>query len=235
MNQFLKYLRSLIFSQQKDLKLNVLLEALKKNASEDLFIQIELYEKCQLEDEQEAFSKNGLNFNSPQEIFNAICLKTQNFQNVSKKFLELLQFIHQMSEFHGEQHNSSLQMENLFSKILLGFSASPINRGFWGISSTTLKLAEIPTIGYEKNTLTILANLRNSFYVNGINRNHSLSVEIGGTRFEFCKGKPVTCASWKHIVVVLLGNISTLESILLSKIVSNHKSEISDIFSSSGS
>lgn len=115
MNQFLKYLSSLIFSQQKDLKLNVLLEALKKNASEDLFIQIELYEKCQLEDEQEAFSKNGLNFNSPQEIFNAICLKTQNFQNVSKKFLELLQFIHQMSEFHGEQHNSSLQMENLFS------------------------------------------------------------------------------------------------------------------------
>jgi hypothetical protein len=34
------------------LKLDIHLEELKKSASEDLFIQIELYEKCQLEDEQ---------------------------------------------------------------------------------------------------------------------------------------------------------------------------------------
>jgi threonine aldolase len=101
------------------------LEELKKSASEDLFIQIELYEKCQLEDEQEAFSKNGLDMNNPLDVFNAVCLKNQNFKNVNQKFLELLQFVYQMSEFHGENNNynnnnnnntnASSQMETLFA------------------------------------------------------------------------------------------------------------------------
>jgi hypothetical protein len=101
------------------LKLDIHLEELKKSASEDLFIQIELYEKCQLEDEQEAFSKNGFDMNNPLDVFNAVCLKNQSFKNVNQKFLELLQFVYQMSEFHGENNNSNnkaaSQMETLFA------------------------------------------------------------------------------------------------------------------------
>ena len=71
-----------------------------------------MYEKCQLEDEQEAFNSNGLNMNNPFDVFNAICLKNQNFKNVNHKFLELLQLVLQMSEFHG---NVVSQMETLFT------------------------------------------------------------------------------------------------------------------------
>ena len=80
-----------------------------------IFIQIELYEKCQLEDEQEAFNSNCLNMNNALDVFNAICLKNQNFKNVNHKFLELLQLVLQMSEFHGEQNNVVSQMETLFT------------------------------------------------------------------------------------------------------------------------
>lgn len=68
-----------------------------------------------MEDEQEAFNKNGININNPLDIFNAICLKNQSFKNINQKFLELLQSILQMSEIQGEHGNSILQMETYFN------------------------------------------------------------------------------------------------------------------------
>jgi hypothetical protein len=53
--------------------------------------------------------------NNPLDVFNAICLKNQNSKNVNHKFLELLQLVLQMSEFHGEQNNVVSQMETLFT------------------------------------------------------------------------------------------------------------------------
>ena len=53
--------------------------------------------------------------NNALDVFNAICLKNQNFKNVNHKFLELLQLVLQMSEFHGEQNNVVSQMETLFT------------------------------------------------------------------------------------------------------------------------
>jgi len=122
------------------------------------------------------------------------------------------------------------KIENLFSNILKAFSASPNGRGFWHISDAMLQQAAIPTTGPEKDTLTVLANLRNSFHANGMHNKDYLSVDIGGIRFEFCTGKPVKCASWRHIVVIMLANISVLESILFSDKVSNLRSEIPDAF-----
>jgi hypothetical protein len=122
------------------------------------------------------------------------------------------------------------KIENLFSNILKALSASPNRSGFWHISNAMLQQAGIPTTGPEKNTLTVLANLRNSFHANGMHNNDSLSVDIDGIRFEFCKGKPVECASWKHIVVIMRANISVLESVLFSNRVSNLRSEIPDTF-----
>ena len=122
------------------------------------------------------------------------------------------------------------KIENLFSNILKALSASPNRRGFWQISNAMLQQAGIPTTGPEKNTLTVLANLRNSFHANGMHNNDSLSVDIDGIRFEFCKGKSVECASWKHIVVIMRANISVLESVLFSNRVSNLRSEIPDAF-----
>lgn len=122
------------------------------------------------------------------------------------------------------------KIENLFSNILKALSAGPNRRGFWHISNAMLQQAGIPTTGLEKNTLTVLANLRNSFHANGMHNSDSLSADIDGIRFEFCKGKRVKCASWKHIVVIMRANISVLKSVLFSNKVANLKSEIPDAF-----
>jgi hypothetical protein len=122
------------------------------------------------------------------------------------------------------------KIENLFKNILKALSASPNGRGFWHISDTMLQQAGIPIRGREKDILTALANLRNSFHANGMHNNKCLSVDIDGIRFEFCKGKRVECASWKHVVVIIRENISVLESVLFSNKVASLKSEIPDAF-----
>lgn len=122
------------------------------------------------------------------------------------------------------------KIENLFNKILKTLSATPKRRGFWYIVDAMLQNAGVDTMGREKDILTVLANLRNSFHANGMHNNDSLSVDIDGIRFEFCKGRRVECASWKHIVVVIGATISVLESVLFSDRVANLKSEIPDAF-----
>jgi hypothetical protein len=126
------------------------------------------------------------------------------------------------------------KIENLFSNILKALSVNPNRRGFWHISDVMLQQAGIPTTGPEKNTFTVLANLRNSFHANGMHNNDNLSVDIDGIRFEFRKGRRVGCASWKHIVVIMRANISVLKSILFSNKVSNLRGEIPDDFASAG-
>lgn len=121
------------------------------------------------------------------------------------------------------------KIENLFSNILKALSVKP-PKGFWNISNAMLEQAGIDPKGKEKNTLAALANLRNSFHANGMHNNDYLSVDINGIRFKFCKGKPVECASWKHIILIMQANISVLESIIFSNNVSNLRREIPDDF-----
>jgi hypothetical protein len=125
------------------------------------------------------------------------------------------------------------KIENLYSNILNALNATPKQKSFWHISNAMLEKAGICITGTEKNTLTVLANLRHSFHANGVHNNYSLSVDINGMGFEFHKGKRVKCASWKHIVVIMRANISVLESILLSNNVSNLRTEIPDAFAGS--
>lgn len=123
------------------------------------------------------------------------------------------------------------KIENLFNNILKALSASPHRRGFWHISDTMLQKVGITNTGQEKDILTVLANLRNSFHANGMHNNKdSLSVDIDEIRFEFCTGKRVKCASWKHIIVIIRANIAVLESVLFSKRVASLKCEIPDAF-----
>ena len=60
---------------------------------DDLLIQIDQFEKSQVEDEKEAFEKNGFDLNNIYDVFNAVCMKNQNSAICSQKFLELLQLI----------------------------------------------------------------------------------------------------------------------------------------------
>lgn len=124
------------------------------------------------------------------------------------------------------------KIENLFANILKDLNAlPPKKRGFWNLSDAMLKQVDISTTGREKEILTVLASLRNSFHANGIHNNNDLSAAIDGAMFEFRNGKPVECASWWHIVVLLRANFSVLQSILLSKNVSKLTHEIRDDYS----
>jgi hypothetical protein len=122
------------------------------------------------------------------------------------------------------------KLENLFKNILKALPGSPNRRGYYNISDDILQQTGIPTKGPEKDTLTVLANLRNSYHTNGIHTNDSLNVDINGIRFEFYKGKRVECASWKHIVAIIQANISVLECILFSNSVLKLRGEIPDDF-----
>lgn len=121
------------------------------------------------------------------------------------------------------------KIENLFTNILMTFSVKKL-RGFSQISDATLGLAGLSTSGREKRTLTVLANLRNSYHANGMHNNSDLSIQIDGINFDFVKGKRVECAGWRHIVTVIQSNISVLEAVLFSATVSNHPMEIVDEF-----
>lgn len=122
------------------------------------------------------------------------------------------------------------KIENLFSNILKALPATPNGCGYWHISNAMLQEAGISTSGTEKNILTVLANLRNSFHANGMHSKDDLSVDIDGLKFEFRKGSRVECASWEHVIVIMRENISVLESVLLSNSVSKLRGEIRDAF-----
>jgi len=121
------------------------------------------------------------------------------------------------------------KIENLFSNILKAISTnSP--RGFWNIGNAMLLIAGISTSGREKEILTVLANLRNSFHANGIHNNADLKIQIDGIDFNFIKGQPVECAGWRHIVTVIKSNIAVVEAVLFSSAVASHSREIKDEF-----
>lgn len=139
------------------------------------------------------------------------------------------------------------KIENLFSNILRankdevrGFSSTaetssrnPVRvassmRGFSSIVEAILSIAKFSLDCKEKSILTGFSSLRNSFHSNGIHGNASLCFDEGALKFEFVKGKPVQCASWRHILVLLRANISFLEALLLSEAVANLKAPIED-------
>jgi hypothetical protein len=78
-------------------------DELKKLSHDDLLIQIDQFEKSQIEDEKEAFTKNGFDLNNLHDVFHAIYVKNQNSLISNQKFLELLQLI----LFNMEDENST--------------------------------------------------------------------------------------------------------------------------------
>lgn len=124
------------------------------------------------------------------------------------------------------------KIESLFANILRDLGALPKRRGFWHLSNALLERLGLPTTGREKEILTVLANLRNSFHSNGMHNNDDLISEIDGITFEFRRCRRVECASWKHIITVMRANVSLLESIILSNEVSSIRHPIQDDFAS---
>jgi hypothetical protein len=70
-----------------------LYDELKKIQNPDLLIQLNLYTEWQQKDEIEALTNNGIDLNNSHDLFNAICLKTQQSIEYHQKFVEVLQMI----------------------------------------------------------------------------------------------------------------------------------------------
>lgn len=122
------------------------------------------------------------------------------------------------------------KIDNLFKNILRHLDALPNRGGFWHLSSGMLEQLGMSTTGAEKRTLTILANLRNSFHSNGMHTNADLRHEVRGLVFEFRRDERVECASWAHIVVAIHENLALLDRFFRSNLLSNVTDEIRDEF-----
>ena len=66
---------------------------MEKIKNPDLLIQLSLYTEWQQKDETEALTNNGIDLNNSHDLFNAICLKTQQSIEYHQKFVEVLQMI----------------------------------------------------------------------------------------------------------------------------------------------
>ncbi len=124
------------------------------------------------------------------------------------------------------------KIDNLFHNILNHINALPSRSGYWNLTDAILEQCSISKAGTEKQQLTAFANLRNSLHGNGIHRTSSLKVTVDGFSFDFTRGKRVECASWEHIIVLLVANVRILNTILLSPKVTAITSEITDDFAS---
>jgi len=152
------------------------------------------------------------------------------------------------------------KIENLFKNILKALDC-PVPYGFSKISAQMLCVAEISSKEEKvtpenedmlaafpglrntryararkatpKDILKVLACMRNSLHTNGMHTENDLICSIDGDDFEFHKNKPVSCASWPHIVKVIRANITVLESVLFSTRVLNLREEIKDMFAES--
>lgn len=101
-----------------DLKIDALLETLRKREDQDLLIQINLFEKCQLEDEEEALSAHTeqslVDMNNLQQLFDIIYLKTSTDSVSMFKLVQLFQLLYK----HYEQNiNVSGVLETLIRAV----------------------------------------------------------------------------------------------------------------------
>ena len=122
------------------------------------------------------------------------------------------------------------KIDNLFKNILRHLDELPSRGGFWRLSSGMLEQLGMSSTGAEKRTLTILANLRNSFHNNGMHKNADLRHEVRGLVFEFRRDERVECNSWAHIVVAIHENVVLLDCFFRSNLLSNITDEIRDEF-----
>ena len=80
---------------------------LKNLTNKDLIIQIELYEKCQLQDEAEALGQSHFDLNNLNDVFNAICIKLHSAKKNNEKFLELLQLVFNIEDEKNNRNGSA--------------------------------------------------------------------------------------------------------------------------------
>ena len=106
----------------KDLRVNEVLAGVKRLSwiQEDLLVQIELFERFQLEDEAEA--KGEYDMENLNDAFRAVCMRNQFSANNSQQLLEILKLLFQIEDSSQEdtwaQATNALRQSILFKGIL---------------------------------------------------------------------------------------------------------------------
>jgi hypothetical protein len=91
---------------------------LKKSENADLLIQINLFNEWQQKDEDEALLNNGFDLNNSQDLFNAICLKTQQTIEYHQKFVEILQVLFLADEGEGGTKLDKEKLVKIWEKLV---------------------------------------------------------------------------------------------------------------------
>ena len=94
------------------------MEELKKTENADLLIQINLFNEWQQKDEDEALLNNGFDLNNSQDLFNAICLKTQQSIEYHQKFVEILQVLFLADEGDGGIKMNKEKLDKVWEKLV---------------------------------------------------------------------------------------------------------------------
>lgn len=92
------------------------------------------------------------------------------------------------------------QIENLFKTLLSALGIASVPRGYYLILKKILGELQVSDIPEKRDTLYVLAMIRNSLHSNGIHTGPSKKVTIAGVAYDFQEDKRVSCAGWGHII-----------------------------------
>lgn len=126
-------------------------------------------------------------------------------------------------KFHRHSYVTFIMfhIENSLKIILKELTGKNVTDGYYNICKNLLDSITIDQPVKKLETLTIPSFIRNSFHSNGIHTKNSKSYLINDYEFQFEKDKPVTCAGWFHIYIIMKEIIVVLEKILNSKEIKN--------------
>ena len=126
------------------------------------------------------------------------------------------------------------QLENFFNNIHHALKEKKLYK-FMDVLNALAKEVESDEHQWKliNDAFTALAYIRNSLHNNGIhhpNRGKMFKAMIGGEMFSFNPGEAINCASWHHILLLLITIIPFIEKLLYYPVIEK-KDYIRDDFS----
>ena len=142
----------------KDLNINSIFDEIKNLEHDDLRIQIELFEKFQNEDEEEALENKEYDLSNLNDAFQAICMKNQFSPLINRRFLELLQLLFHVDDVMEKPGNES------DSKTYLDYNNNNLNKAEYKWNILTDAVREI--IFFKESNRKSISSFTQTSHVN---------------------------------------------------------------------
>jgi hypothetical protein len=108
------------------------------------------------------------------------------------------------------------RIDSLFQVILNARNEYRSRSGFAGMLKQILGVCELKDRNRTEAVFLAATYIRNSFHNNGMHRGTPLEIKLQDLKFKFETNKAINCASFGHVLAVLLEVMECLEEMLLS-------------------